>query len=279
MKNQLIKTVILAVIGAALALQAADAQITPNAANGDLIFGAETINGGTASGTDLEVDLGSISNFTLTAKLTFSNVSSIDLGSVLGTGYATASNDFWSVVGSNGTSDVGGYFQDAAFLTITTPPASGTLDSQNTLKANTNGPIVGVYNGANQQATTGFVSAPNSNGSGAELAVSNSGSYSTWEGSAAGASTFFGLQGVGTTSFGSGGTLALYVLNSGGDGTANRNAAGTTTELGTFSYTKSGGLVFTGIDFGVVPEPSTYALMLSGLAVLFFIQRRRALKS
>jgi hypothetical protein len=275
MKNQLKKTVILAVIGAAVALQGASAQIIPNAANGDLIFGAETVNSGSPAGTNLEVDLGSISNFTLTDKLTFANVSSTDLGSALGTGYSTATNDFWSVVGTNSSSDIGGYNQFAAFLTLNTTPAA---QSKTTLSA-TNSDISGVYNGLNQTAATGFVAAPNSNGAGAELAASNSGSYSTWEGGGTAATTFFNFSGGGSTTFGSGNTLSLYVLNTGGDGNGNRNVVGTETLLGTFSYTKTGGLVYTGIDFAVVPEPSTYALLVSGLAVLFFIHRRRALNS
>jgi hypothetical protein len=271
MKNNLKKTVILAVIGAALALQGAQAQIT--ASPGDLIFGAETINSGVAAGTNLEVDLGSISNFTTTATLSFANVSSTDLGSVLGSGYATASNDFFSVAGTNALAvDIGSYNKGAVFLTLSADPGA---QSKTTL-GSTIYDITGVYNGLAQTASGAVTTAPNGNGKGGEILASNSGSFSTWEQSTS-ATTFFGLQNGGETSFGSGASLNLYALNTAGDLTSQRNTPGTDTLLGTFSYNTANGLIFTGADVSAAPEPSTYVLVFVGIATLFVINRRRSL--
>jgi hypothetical protein len=278
MKNNLKKTAILALIGAALALQGANAQLTNPAggpANGDLIFGAEVVSSGSPTGTNLEVDLGSISNFTQTATLSFANISSTDLASVLGgSGYSTSSSDFWSVVGTNSSSDVGGYYQYSSFLTLNSAPSTGY---SKTSLGSTYFDITGVYSGL-RTGTTGFTAAPNSNGAGGELAASNSGSYSTWE-LATSTTTFFGISGSGSTTFGSGDSLNLYALDTGGDGTANRNVVGTDTLLGSFTYSASKGLIFTGADVSAAPEPSTYALVFIGLATLFVFNRRRSIKS
>jgi PEP-CTERM motif len=278
MKNNLKKIASLALIGAAFSFQHASAQVA--VANGDLIFGAETINSGSATGTNLEVDLGQITQFTTTSELSFPDVSSVDLSSVLGSGYATATNAFWSVAGTTGTaasgSDVGGYFKGAVFLTLGANPGSnseGTLSQSATQVASL---FTGLTN-LNPAPT----SAPNSGGKGVEISASSPTSYSSEEGTSAGSHVFFTIGTGGNTSFGSGETLDLYALNAGGDG---RNFANTQVPaelLGAFSYSKADGLTFTGVDFSAaaVPEPSTYALLGLGAAALFFVARRRALQS
>ena len=272
MKNNLKKTATLALIGAALAFQGAQAQFVP--ANGDLIFGAEKISNGSAIGNDLEVDLGTINNFTTTAHLSFPNVSSTDLMSVLGAGFGTATNTFWSVAGTTNLSDVGPYFNRATFITLATDP--GALSKTGLTTASN--AISGIYTGMDTPTSQGLISAPNSNGTGIELAASNSESYSAEEIITSG--SFFNFSGTGSTTFGSGVALDLYALNSAGDVNGVRNTPGTDTLLGTFTYTAAGGLVFTGADFGAaVPEPSTYALMAFGAVALFYVGRRRALQS
>ena len=268
MKRNFKKTVILAGIGAALAIQGANAQIVPAAANGDLIFGAEVLNAaGVAQGNNLEVDLGSISKFTTTAQLTFANVSATDLAAVLGSGFASSSNAFFSVAGTTNLSDVDGYFNRATFATLLQDP--GALSkTQLTTASNL---ISGLYSGLNQ--SVGFAAAPNSNGAGGILsATGNTQSYSSEEGTAAGGTTFFNFVGGGSASFGSGLTLDLYALNSAGDSNGVRNTVGTDTLLGTFSYSADKGLTFTG---AAVPEPSTVGLTLVGLAAAAFAFKRR----
>jgi hypothetical protein len=270
MKNQLKKTVILAVLGAALALQGAKAQVATSA--GDLLFGAETVNGGTPAGNNLEVDLGSISLFTTTATVSFANVSATDLANVLGSGYATASNDFFSVAGSDeNAADVDGYNKGAVFLTLNTDPGAQSKTTLSTAISD----ITGVYNGLAQ--TVGVTAAPNSNGKGGEIAASNTGSYSFWEQGGTSQGTFFNFAGGGSTTFGSGVSLDLYALNTAGDTTGVRNTVGTDTLLGSFSYSTADGLTFTGID--AAPEPSSYVLAILAAGLFVVLKRRQALKS
>jgi PEP-CTERM motif len=270
MKTNFKKTVILAGIVAALAFQGAKAQVITS--NGDLIFGAEAISNGAPSGTNLEVDLGSISQFTTTATLTFANVSATDLASALGSGFATSSSDFFSVAGTTGTaasgSDIGSYFKGAVFLTLNQNPGS---NSQGTLSQSASD-IASLYSGLLTSA-----SAPNSNGQGGELAASNPTSYSSEERGGVNATTFFNFSGGGSTSFGSGASLTLYALNTGGDGRGNANTFAAPNELGTISYNSATGLTFTGA--AAVPEPSTVGLTLVGVALAFALKRRYSLNS
>jgi hypothetical protein len=272
MKNNLKKAVTLAVIGAALALQGAQAQIVPAATFGDLIFGAENLTAGVASGNDLEVDLGSISNFTTTAQLSFPNVSATDLLNVLGSGYATSTVSSWSVVGTNGGTasgaSVGGYHKAASFLTFNADPGAVT---GNFLAGSTVGLIASTYNGINGNGG-GFTAG--SNAESGILATSNTTSYSYNEGTSSSQTTYFNFSNNGTTTFGGGNTLNLYAFNTQGDTRTQMGQLGTDTLLGSFSYSSSGGLTFTGADY-VVPEPSTYAMMLLGVAALFFWQYKR----
>ncbi len=97
-----IRTALLALAGAALFAQSAHAQtITVN--NGDLVLGVEGDSSQTGTGTDYEVDLGNISQLSLTGTTDFGNiVSAADISGQFGGPSALSSNDlFWSVIGSN----------------------------------------------------------------------------------------------------------------------------------------------------------------------------------
>jgi hypothetical protein len=268
MKTNLKKIATLAVLAAALALQSAHAQIVPAATFGDLIFGAETVTGGTASGNDLEVDLGSISNFTVdTPTEHFANVTSADLTTVLGSGYGSSTSKFWSVVGTNGGTasgaSVGGYNKAACFLTFNVNPGAVT---GNTLAGSTVGLIASTYNGLN--TPTGFTAGSNS--ASGILAASSTVSYSYNEGTGQSVTTYFNFSQSGSTTFGSGDSLDLYALNTQGDSRPLMGEVGTETLLGSFSYTTANGLTFTGANAESVPEPSSYALMFLVVAALLW---------
>jgi hypothetical protein len=90
---------------------------------------------------------------------------------------------------------------------------------------------------------------------------------------------YFELGTGGEVSFGSGSSLNLYELSPANDNANTPNAVGSEELLGSFSFA-NGDLVFTGADLAATaPEPSTYALCLGSIALLWAFARRRTLLS
>ncbi len=78
------------------------------------------------------------------------------------------------------------------------------------------------------------------------------------------------------TSFGSGASLDLYLLDPTADSNDNNSTKGTSTLLGSFSFT-DGDLVFTGAE--AAPEPSSYALGIAAVMLFVVLRRRQVLSS
>ena len=267
-----IKTMVVSALLFAGASVAAHAQ----AAYGDLILGFE-LAGNT---TNLEVDLGSVSSFIGTAPGTYSIVTGLgtDLSSTYGSGWNTNSNLNLGVVGStSGTSGFAGQLKRTLWVT-----SSGTAYSQSvaSLYAGANSNISALYGQSAAEGAFGGVSVSSSP---ADL-IQTTAFSGTTQGILTGttlAGSWTSQEATGGSGFSipitsgavleaamnsSGGTVTneLYMLNPG---------SGPATDLGTFSLNSSGDLTFTALS--VIPEPSTYAMILGVFALGFVMLRRR----
>lgn len=264
MKLKKITTAVTALALAAVLASSARAQVLFNA--GDLLLGFE--QSGTTS--NYVVDLGSLSNFIgVTGSITF-NLSTTDLGNVFGSTWASNSQSNlvqWGVIGGTSRTATQTYGsvtlpKNTLFYTVgetvagtqSLAPLRGANAAQNSI----NGNIVSLDN-----AFDGAAAAPGS--STATIFASG-----TWSSFSPG-STAFGIgssieqPGSGSFTGPTNSVLDLYELQT----SSVANQPGTL--LGSFSLSNSGVLTFT----GAVPEPSTYALMGIGLALLVWQVRRK----
>jgi hypothetical protein len=227
--------------------------------DGDLVLSfysaSDTSNGGPG---DLLFNLGSASSFTGLAAGTYSvagfNGSStsgqpaVGFGSTELTSYpagsltAPSSSSFWTVMGSNQTSN-------ELWLTGTTAQARASSSTQSTLAG-----IIGAIGSAGANNANSDGSAFDSS----QGTFSNINSQNKWANFPAVAA-----NSISSTSD----QLGLYQLLPG------TGSGGSATELGYFTLTDNAGSF--SLSFTAIPEPSTYAAILGALTVGFVLVRRR----
>jgi hypothetical protein len=284
MKNKLLKTAVLALASAAVVAHSAKASsFTIN--DGDLVLGVEATAGGTGVSTtggtqDYMVDLGQYTQFLPTATINFGTlgtVSASDINSIFSAtnnSYLTSNSVYFGVIGvaNNDNAAVAGgapaginkTYDDTVFATQTSVPSVPTTGQLN-------GPANDALSLENNTLT-----AIHSGGVSTDIAKSSNESFTFNETSYG--PGYFQLGTAGEVSFGSGSSLNLYELSPAGD-TSGANTVGSEELLGSFSFT-NGDLVFTGADLAATaPEPSTYALCLGSIALLWAFARRRTLLS
>jgi hypothetical protein len=242
----------LAAIG--LASTAASAQTFSAGAN-DLILGFQ-IASGTGSNTNLEVDLGSILNFTTTtATITLPQLSVSDLTAIYGSGWAdTSAGVNWSVAGVGTAADT---------FDITSP-SGGLLKASGSTLAGPAGQIAELAEGLQGVTETTNSTSSTAIGSNSTPASTIATSYTSLE-----AGNGYGLYPNAETTGAS--TDELYAE---APGTKVSGKFPSATDLGTFSLSSAGVLTFTG-SAAAVPEPSAYALGICA-GLLFLVLRRRA---
>lgn len=280
MKLKLLKTAVLALTGATLAVLSAKAATFTTDSNyidggaddgpaGDLILGVQST--GTGSTENYVVDLGQYTEFTPTATINFGTngtVAAADLSTfgLTTAGTYTGSNAnlvTWGVIGVTNADNAAGAgtnltYINTVFATQTSNPGavkSGVLNTAATDALNLAGNT--------------YTSTANTN-VGALVSSSASDSFASANTDPA----YFGLTKAGEVSFGSSLSLNLYQIDPDTDNPPNPNSLGTTELLGKFTFT-DGDLVFNGAN--AVPEPSTYVLDLGGMMLLLWMLKRRHL--
>ncbi len=250
----------LAAIG--FASSSASAQVVTNPY--DLVLGFQL----SSSPTDLEVDLGSISNLNLNlGQVTnlSSDFSSTDLSNTFGTTWNSTTNGTgvnWSVAGINSVND------GASFYLTSTKTSNVKTNSAGSL-SNPNGLIVQLTTGASGQGSLNSAAVAGTStsaliGDGSNPASGLSQSYTSLE-QGNGYTFLSSAEATGAT------TLTLYSFV---PGTSTTPAQ----KLGTFSLTDTAGvegLTFTGA-VASVPEPSAYALGICAVVLFLVLKRRRS---
>jgi hypothetical protein len=255
---------LLALAGTALILPTgAKAQTLPSN-DGDLYLQvADTADSVTGS---YAVDLGNISEFTTTASLNLGNLSA-DLNTVFGpvenNGLTWQESDAdWLVVGAiQKTSTIGPWNEGSEFITAVTSFNPSSLGSRAVRNFGSN--FSGITDGDGGISGTAG-SEPHSIYSltSTDLAINPN----------------VPSENLGANvdeTFSDGFPSSLELLGGQGNGSPPGGATSSVSVIGTFSIDNSGDLTFEGIDAAAVPEPSSWALTLSGV-VLFVVLRRRA---
>jgi len=244
----------LAFAGLALIASSAKAQLVYN--DGDLFIGYE--NGGAQ---DYLIDVGQASQFTTSSQLTLNLGSTgTDLSSIFGSSWFGSSTVKWGAAGATTFGD-GSAAGDTVWATSTsTTPWSNSFDQSTPTGALAT--IGGNFNGASSTANSNFALLE---------ATSNGASWASFEsvanggtGNAANSSTSGSLSGYFQPGINGLTNQKLYLTEL---------TEGSTTPgqvLGYFQENSSGVVTFTG---SAVPEPSTYALMILGMAALFFVTK------
>jgi len=273
MKTKIIlSTAILALAGIANSTSA------QTAAFNDLIFGFRA-TGGTGSGVNLEVNLGSVGSFvtqTAGTTVTLGNLSLTDLTANYGASWNTRSDLFFGAIGS--TNSIPGNLgpNNQANKTIWLTSAAGTSPftapawnrQASASQANAISNIGALYNGFNGSSSNYTVGA---NSSSLVFETSQAFSWSTNEAYSSG--TVFQIfnpnsQFEQSTNTSGGSVYAdLYQVTPSAGG-----AAGTL--LGSFALSSAGVLSFTA-GTSAIPEPSTYAAIFGAAAMGVALLRRR----
>ncbi len=280
-KHNRVATSITAVCALVLSSGIAQAVTT---ASGDLILGFRA-TGGQGSASNLEVDLGSLTNFInltpgtvidLSSRISLSDLQTTYSTGGTGNSWASRSDLLFSIAATSGTTGLGGLANNTLFASSVNN--GGTVIGYTRLTSGTQGTPGGNISfevaalGGAPNAGTAFSSVKNA-GDGGSYTDSITGSGSALVAYNASSSSNFGSPGgapfENTTNFATNPgtqyqTSDLYQLNP-----VARNAA-PGADLGTFALGNDGSLTFTS-----VPEPSTYGLMGLGAFGLWFVRRRQ----
>jgi PEP-CTERM motif len=242
--------IILGVVAAA-SLCGADAMAQITYHNGDMLAGFRTQGGS----TDVIVDLGSISLYQNLNGISFTPNSGV-ASALTSTFGGSMANVNWSVFGFNDTGvnphDTS-VTQGNRYTIWTTSPGADTTDAlfDSTHQVTTDmSQIIGTISGGTG-AGAGIVDVPSSAGG---LTYQ----MQSWDGSNPGEGNFAG-DWLGVELKGSG-NLSLYQFEPGSQGSL----------LGSFNLSSGGDLAF-----NPVPEPSTWAMLGTGLMTLIAIRRSR----
>jgi hypothetical protein len=252
MKMNKLTVAALALAAISLASTAASAQTVSVGAN-DLILGFQ-VPSGTGAAYNLEVDLGSYTNFTAsTPTLTLSQLSVADLVSTFGSSWATTVT--WSVAGDN--------------------TASGfDMTSTQLVKTNSQGGLAGAFGQIGSLNSTLAQQAPTANSASSAI-IGGSPAASAVPGSYTATEMGNGYGFVPTAEQTGAGSDELYSFTPQSQtGSGINKTFPYALDLGTFSLSSAGVLTFTG-SAAAVPEPSAYALGICA-ALLFLVLRRRS---
>jgi len=267
MKTRTLVKGVLAFAAASLIGAAAHAQTSTQ--QGDMVF---TVNSdgsytGNGSGEDLEFDLGNFTkfepggaDFSLGNAVTISAVNTADLVTVFGASWDAQTDLVWSAVATNYTdiADYPGLPANTIFGTenkTTSVPTetAGTVQSSTAL-------INDMVSGLNDQSQT--YGTPAAQLASSDAAALSTGDPSGFNGDSGNAAPYFEANALGThfTQPTNGTTVDyLYEFQPGVKGT----------EVGYFTLSSSN------LTFTAVPEPSTWASIVIGAAVLVGIRFRR----
>lgn len=244
--------------------------------NSDVVIGF-TASGGTGAATNIELDVGSASNYIGLASGTYTIGNfNTSLTNIYGSGWGSRSDLSWGAVGATGgvSSNVSGApvktIWASSVETGSSYPAPAWTESQSYKYTQPNTNIGGMYNGfanGTSLTETGQTTAIGGTVNAIQIGTATGGSWS-----AAGAGTLFGMSAFasGVTFQGavSGPNLDLYQNSPIASGSAPAS------DLGYFALNgNTGALTFT-VPGSAIPEPSTYAMIL-GLAALGFVMIRR----
>jgi len=254
------RKMLLALASVTLLTSAVHAQ-TVTSSLGDVILGFRA-TGGTGGGVNLEVDLGSISNFYNGANsgLTLPGLAVQDLIDTYGANWGSRTDLFWGAAATDGNAQNDPNGKLASTLWATGVPGNAVpLDGSSGLQSPGATRIAALYHG--------FIGSLNGSGStsnssvAASIANSASGSWSSQE---TGGNSFgyFSpkIDGQGSSV----GILNLYELQPSTDFPRD-----TATDIGTLVLTQNG------LSFEAVPEPSAGVLVALGLGMSITLFRRR----
>jgi hypothetical protein len=285
-------TLTAAIVLAATAFYAphATAQVG-SAGSTDLVLSFRVTDGqGTGSATDLEVDLGSQSNFTASTALTTPDaLLESDLVATYGAGWATRTDLVWSVAGLVSATSGNGANKTFAFDATSSGGAQAEASGTNSTYSAANSNIAGLVGGFNNATAFGIDPDAAQIGNSTTPASSTANSYIAQLSDGGKYDGDYGYFNPGATApigmnpaiSGSGVTEVNYGVSQSPIGSdelykyATTKVAGTDgTDLGTFSLNAAGAFTFDGAAVAA-PEPSTYALMAGAMGLLFLAVRRR----
>lgn len=253
MKKKLLASVLIAAAFGEMALQAATFTYTP----GDLLAAFRK-----SGSPDLIVDLGSISNFQYPA-----NSANTTLGTALTSTFGGTAGIFWSVFtfDGNGTyAPVNTLFMSAPRADVSlqnTPPTTGTSSQQN-LATGQLGAIADALNGSYGTIIADqVIQLPNG------LGGSNGGDPASYTTALGGSLDFNGTDGQNFENLSSASVATVSDLFQENPSPLHNPGAGT--YLGSFTLAADG----TSISFSPVPEPTTFAMIGTGLFSLVAFRR------
>ena len=236
---------IIAMAVAAIAATSAKASQVPRYNNGDLLLGFYDTTGTITN--DYIVDLGPISGFNFNTNFTLSLGLNTDLTNVFGSSWSTSSNIVYGLVSGDPLSSL---------IYASNPNTTPWTESAN------QGDYVTAI--ANTGAAYGLQTQANGETYAAGLEQSASGSTSWASESSQGFGNYFGGAGDGAISDITSNSIAFDKVVAGAEGAPS-------SDLGSFSLSSAGDVSFT---TAAVPEPSTFAAIGLGAAVLAFARRR-----
>lgn len=251
----------------------ANAQATITASLSDLILGFRA-TGGTGSGFNLEVNLGSVSSFvtqTPGTTVVLSQLNVADLTATYGAGWNGRTDLLWSVVGAvgrGGNTGPNGQVASTLFGTSSTATqfaSTAWTTKVSSLQNNGSVKIENLYTGA-AGSLNGQTSTINSNYSFVN-STSTVGSWSSQEVPGTTGFAFFNplSQLEGNTNISGSVYSDLYQL---------QPSTGAAVLLGSFALSSSGVLSFS-TAASAIPEPSTYAAIFGAAAMGVALLRRR----
>jgi hypothetical protein len=262
MENDMIKATkwcLLALAGVALLTSPVRAQ-TVSVQLDDLILGFRA-TGGTGAGLNLEVDLGSISNFYNGANsgLTLPGLAVQDLIDTYGANWGSRTDLWWGAAATDGNALADPNGKPASTLWATGVPGNAVpLEATSGIQAPPATKIEGIYSGS-VGSLYGATSTSNSSAA-ASISSTATGSWSVQE-TSGNSFGFFSPKIDGQVS--SQDTLQLFELQP--SSTFPRPAA---TDVGQLVLTPSG------VSFQAIPEPSTWVLVALGLGMSVLLSRR-----